>query len=51
MVVTNLTGSVFGGMEHPLQVFLTSIIMWGLIRVLQNKQISKWTFVSIIPDL
>jgi predicted membrane-bound spermidine synthase len=24
MVVTNLIGSVFGGMEHPLQVFLTS---------------------------
>ena len=24
MVATNLIGSVFGGMEHPLQVFLTS---------------------------
>jgi hypothetical protein len=48
MVVTNLIGSVFGGMEHPLQVFLTSAIIWGLIRVLQNKQISKWLFAAII---
>lgn len=48
LIATNLIGSVFGGMEHPLQVFLTSIIIWGLIRVLQNKQISKWFFAVII---
>ncbi len=48
MLGTNLVGSVFGGMEHPLQVFLTVIIIWGVINEIQNKKISKWLIAAII---
>jgi len=48
IIATNLVGSIFGGMEHPLQVFFTVIIIWGLINEILNKQISKWLIAAII---
>jgi hypothetical protein len=48
ITTTNLIGSIFGGMEHTLQVFVTIIIIWGLINEIQNKQVSNWLIAALI---
>ena len=48
IVATNLIGLIFTGMEHSFQVFLTVLIIWGLINQIQNKQISWWFISAII---
>ena len=48
IVATNLIGLIFTGMEHSFQVFLTVLIIWGLINQIRNKQISWWFIASII---
>ncbi len=48
IIATNLIGLIFTGMEHSFQVFLTVLIIWGLINQIQNKQISWWFITAII---
>ena len=48
IIATNLIGLIFTGMEHSFQVFLTIVIIWGLINQIQNKQISWWFIIAII---
>jgi hypothetical protein len=48
IVSTNLIGLIFTGMEHSFQVFLTVLIIWGLINQIHNKQISWWLLSAII---
>ena len=39
IIATNLIGLIFTGMEHSLQVFVTVLIIWGLLNLIENKQI------------
>jgi hypothetical protein len=48
IIATNLIGLIFTGMEHSFQVFLTVLIIWGLINQIQNKQIPWWFTTAII---
>ena len=48
IVTTNLIGLIFTGMEHSFQVFLTVLIIWGLINQIQKKLISWWFIAAII---
>ena len=45
---TNLVSTMFGGMEHSLQVFFTVLIIWGLIKLIQEKQISRLLVAAVI---
>jgi hypothetical protein len=48
IIATNLIGLIFTGMEHSFQVFLTALIIYGLINQIENKQISWWFITAII---
>lgn len=48
IVATNLIGLIFTGMEHSFQVFLTVLIIWGLINQIRNKRILWWLLSAII---
>ncbi len=45
---TNLIGLIFTGMEHSLQVFLVTLIIWGLINDIQKSKITFWLLTAII---
>ena len=48
IIATNLIGLIFTGMEHSFQVFLTVLIIYGLINQIQKRQISWWFITAII---
>jgi hypothetical protein len=51
IIATNLVGSLFSGMEHSLQIYLTLLNIWGLILIVTDKNIPKWflAFIIIAP--
>jgi len=51
IIGTNLVGSLFSGMEHSLQIYLTLLNIWGLILIVTDKNIPKWflAFIIIAP--
>src|SRR5437773_5691605 len=48
VVATNLIGLIFTGMEHSLQVFLVSLIVWGLIRESRGGRADGWLILSLV---
>ena len=42
ILVTNMVGLVFIGMEHALQVLVTAVIVWGLIREVRHERLDGW---------
>lgn len=48
IIATNSIVLIFTGMEHSFQVFLTVLIIWGLINFIQKGQLSKWLIFAII---
>ncbi|MGE5806433.1 MAG: hypothetical protein ACM34M_11620 [Ignavibacteria bacterium] len=46
--VFNLIGSIFTGMEHSLQVFLTILIIYGLISSFYKEHFPNWLYIAII---
>ena len=47
-LATNLVGLAYVGMEHSLQVFLDSLILFGLIRALSRDRIDPWLPAALI---
>ncbi len=47
VVATNLIGLIFTGMEHSLQVFLVTLIEWGLIRESRCGKVAWWLVLSL----
>jgi uncharacterized protein YhhL (DUF1145 family) len=45
---TNLFGLAFTGMEHSLQLFLTSLLIWGLILESRTGRAPWWFLVVIV---
>src|SRR2546425_1726808 len=48
IVATNLIGLIFTGMEHSLQVFLVTLIVWGLIQESRGGKADWWLVLSLI---
>lgn len=48
ILATNLTGLVFTGMEHVLQLLLVSIIGYGLIVKIETDKIRLWFLLAIV---
>ncbi len=48
IISTNMIPLIFIGMEHPLQIFLVTLIIWGLIYEIENDKVTKWLIVAII---
>ena len=46
--VTQLPGLAFTGMEHSLQLFLTSLFFFGLVRYGETQSPSWWFCAAII---
>lgn len=46
--VIDLTGLAFMGMEHLLQVYLSLLVVYGLIMLLRDKKVSWWLAAAII---
>ncbi len=44
----NLVGLVLTGMEHSLQVLVTVLIIYGLIKIVENEKVSPVLLLSII---
>lgn len=45
---TNLIGLAFTGMEHSLQVFLSALIVLGMLQVVRGLQPPAWLVIAII---
>jgi len=48
VVATNLVGLIFTGMEHSLQVFLVTLIVWGLIQESRWGKADGWLILSLV---
>jgi hypothetical protein len=48
ILATNLVGPIFTGMEHPLQIFIATAVIWGLIYELEHRQAPWWIFAAIV---
>jgi len=46
--LTNLIGLIFIGMEHVLQVLLTLLVLLGIVKHLENKEIPIWLGLAVI---
>jgi hypothetical protein len=47
IVATNQVGLIFTGMEHSLQVFLVTLIVWGLIQESRTGKAEWWLAVAL----
>jgi hypothetical protein len=45
---TNLVGLVYTGMEHSLQLFVSTLIVYGFVRELESKTIKWWFVVAVV---
>lgn len=45
---TNMIALIFIGMEHSLQVFLVTLIIWGLIYEIENGKAAWWLVIAIV---
>ncbi|ACF14173.1 putative membrane protein of unknown function [Chloroherpeton thalassium ATCC 35110] len=48
ILLSNLIGLIYIGMEHTLQVFFTLLVIWGIFRHLENKQAPIWFLVAVV---
>lgn len=48
IILTNLTGLVYTGMEHSLQVLLVAIIGYGIIYEIEQGSVKNWFLLAII---
>lgn len=48
IVVTNIIGLAFAGMEHSLQVYLSLLLVYGVIISLREKRVPWWLMIAII---
>src|SRR5260221_388102 len=48
VVATNLIGLIFTGMEHSLQVFFVTLIVWGLIQESRTGKAEWWLVVALV---
>lgn len=48
ILVTNLIGLIFTGMEHSLQVLLVVMITWGLISEIETEKVGVWLAIAIV---
>lgn len=48
ILVTNLVGLIFTGMEHSLQVLLISVIAYGLIVEIEQGRVRYWLLAAIV---
>lgn len=48
IIITNLTGLVYTGMEHSLQVFLVVLIGYGIIYEIEKGSVKIWLILAII---
>jgi hypothetical protein len=46
--VINLVGLVYTGMEHSIQLFFSTLIIYGLIYEIEHKKTSWWFIVAIV---
>ena len=44
----NLVGLIYTGMEHSIQLFFSTLIIYGLIYEVEHKKISWWFIVAIV---
>ncbi|MCW1884451.1 hypothetical protein OKA04_06890 [Luteolibacter flavescens] len=44
----NVTGIVFTGMEHSLQVLAAIVVVDGMIRIADGERLSRWFWVAVI---
>jgi hypothetical protein len=48
VLATNIIGLAFAGMEHSLQVYLSLLLVYGLIISLQENRVPWWLVLAII---
>ena len=48
ILATNLAGLALTGMEHSLQLFLSSLLVFGLVRERETRKVAWWLLAAVV---